>query len=326
MEKQLHSLVFPVYNEEGNLEELYEKTTSIINCLSEYEFEMIFVNDGSFDRTLEMLKEYAARDNRIKIISFSRNFGHQTAITAGIDASQGLTAIILDSDLQDPPSLIPKMLDKWKEGYNVVYAKRLRRKGESFFKLISAKIFYRILFLVTRINIPLDTGDFRLIDRYVIDCLRQLPERNRYIRGLVTWIGFRQIGIEYERDQRHWGKTKYPFGKMMKLALDGIFSFSILPLKLASYFGFTMAFFALIYILYIFYIKFFAKGLVQGWTSTVILISLFGGIQLICLGIIGEYIARIFDESKKRPLYIIEEAINLSEKQKEFIEERKSKI
>ncbi|MBN1234252.1 MAG: glycosyltransferase family 2 protein [Candidatus Coatesbacteria bacterium] len=326
MEKQLHSLVFPVYNEEGNLNELYEKTTSIIDSLDEYEFEMIFVNDGSFDRTLEMLKEYASKDNRIKIISFSRNFGHQTAITAGIDASQGLTAIILDSDLQDPPSLIPKMIEKWKEGYNVVYAKRLRRKGESFFKLITAKLFYRMLYLVTRINIPLDTGDFRLIDRYVIDCLRQLPERNRYIRGLVTWIGFRQTGVEYERDQRHWGKTKYPFGKMMKLALDGISSFSVLPLKLASYFGFAMAFFSLVYILYIFYVKFFAKGLVQGWTSTVILISLFGGIQLICLGIIGEYIARIFDESKKRPLYIIKEVVNLSDKQKEFIEERKSKI
>lgn len=326
MEKQLHSLVFPVYNEEGNLDELYEKTTSIIDSLDEYEFEMIFVNDGSFDRTLEMLKEYASKDNRIKIISFSRNFGHQTAITAGIDASQGLTAIILDSDLQDPPSLIPKMIEKWKEGYNVVYAKRLRRKGESFFKLITAKLFYRMLYLVTRINIPLDTGDFRLIDRYVIDCLRQLPERNRYIRGLVTWIGFRQTGVEYERDQRHWGETKYPFGKMMKLALDGISSFSVLPLKLASYFGFAMAFFSLVYILYIFYVKFFAKGLVQGWTSTVILISLFGGIQLICLGIIGEYIARIFDESKKRPLYIIKEVVNLSDKQKEFIEERKSKI
>ena len=287
---------------------------------------MIFVDDGSYDRTYDLLKELHSKDARIRLLHFSRNFGHQVAITAGIDASIGATATIMDSDLQDPPSLIPEMLKKWKEGYNVVYAKRARRKGEGLFKLLTAKAFYRLLSTLTRFNIPLDTGDFRLIDRYVIDSLRHLPERNRFIRGLVSWVGFKQIGVEYIRDERHWGETKYPLKKMLRFAIDGLTSFSMIPLKFASWLGFASSVFALLYILYTLYIKYFVKGVVSGWTSTVILIALLGGIQTISLGIMGEYLARIFDESKKRPLYIIHEEIGLTDRNKAYLEERRSQI
>jgi len=305
----VYSIVIPVLNEEKVLNELYKRLTKVMTDIGE-SYEIIFINDGSTDNSLKIMKQLQTHDKRIKIIDFSRNFGHQIAITAGIDFTSGDAVITIDADLQDPPEVIPDLIKKWKEGYEVIYGIREKRKGENFFKKITTLIFYRLINKITMINMPPDSGDFRLIDKKVVNNLKNIRENNRYVRGLTYWIGFKQIGVPYERDKRFAGKSKYPIKKSFKLAYDAIFSFSNFPLKIATYFGFIVSFLSFLYLIYALIIKLFTNSVIHGWTSLMISILFLGGVQLICLGIIGEYIARINDEVKKRPLYIIKEIID----------------
>lgn len=299
-----------MYYEEKVADECCRRLTAVMESCG-YPYELVFVNDGSRDRTLEILERFAAKDKRVKVISFSRNFGHQLAVTAGIDKARGSAVVIIDADLQDPPELIPDMLRLWEQGYDVVYARRKKRKGESFFKLVTAKLFYRVLDKLSDVRIPLDTGDFRLIDARVADELRKMRERNRFLRGMISWMGFRQTPLEYERNERFAGETKYPFKKMVKLALDGIISFSSKPLKLAQYLGFFAVFCAVAVFLYSVACRLIGgRNLVSGWASIMTAVTFLGGVQLISVGILGEYIARMYEESKNRPLYIIEKEIN----------------
>lgn len=308
-----YSLIIPVYNEEDSLDELYNRIFDVSKNFNG-EYEIIFVNDGSQDKSIEVLKRLYANDKRIIIINLSRNFGHQVAITAGMDFASGEAVITMDSDLQDPPEVIPRLIEKWQEGFEVVYGVRDERKGESIFKKITAKIFYRILNKMSNIKIPLDTGDFRLMDKKVVDVLKEIREENRYMRGLTSWVGFSQIGIVYKRDARFAGRTKYPLGKMIKLALDAFVSFSGLPLKMATYIGFLISFLSFIYLFYILWLKIFTAELIQGWSSLITAVLFIGGIQLICLGIIGEYIGRINNEVKRRPLYVVRNIISKNSK------------
>ena len=310
--KKLYSLVIPLYKEEEVIHECIKRVTNVMHN-NEFDYEIIFVNDGSSDSTEEIVKQYCDKDKHLKLISFSRNFGHQTAITAGMDNAEGDAVIVMDTDLQDPPEVVLKLIEKYEEGYDVVYAIRSKRKGESFFKKITAKLFYRFLKNMCEVDIPVDTGDFRLISRQVCDVLKGLTERNRYVRGLVSWVGFKQTGIYYEREERYAGKTKYPLKKMLKLSVDGITSFSTKPLKLTKWIGIFMAAVGFIYAIIVIIQKLVGIQMQTGWASTMVTILLIGGIQLIMLGITGEYIARIFDESKNRPLYIIKEKVNMDE-------------
>jgi polyisoprenyl-phosphate glycosyltransferase len=300
------SVIIPVYNEEKNVNLLYDRLHSVVLSLGE-NYEFIFINDGSKDKTLLHVKELASRDSSVKFIDFSRNFGHQVAVTAGLNLCQGKRVVIIDADLQDPPELILDMNRKMDEGYNVVFAKRAKREGESFFKLITAKIFYRLMASVTTIDIPLDTGDFRMMDRKVVDTLNQMPEHHKFIRGMVSWIGFNQTYVEYDRDKRYAGETGYTFRKMLRFAVDGITAFSNVPLKLAMYAGFVFSGISFLLILYTLYSKFFSTTYVQGWASIMISILFIGGVQLICLGLIGEYLIRMDANIRQRPLYIINE-------------------
>jgi len=304
----VYSIVVPVFNEKEVLNEFYKRITSVMDKLKE-PYEIILVNDGSSDGSLEIMKELHSQDFRVKIISFSRNFGHQIAITAGLDYASGEAVITIDADLQDPPEVIPNLISKWKEGFDVVYGIREERYGESFFKLFTASVFYRFLRRITDINIPVDTGDFRLMSRKVVDSLKNFRERNRFVRGLVSWVGYRQIGVNYKREKRFAGCTKYPLRKMLKFAIDGISSFSFLPLRITSYVGFVVAGMGLIYAVYVIFVKLFTTKTIQGWASLMVVILFLGGMQLIALGIIGEYIGRIGEEAKQRPLYIIKEII-----------------
>lgn len=308
-DKAVYSIVVPVYNEELVIHETYKRLKTVMDSINE-PYEIIFVNDGSRDKTAAMANEICEKDNNIKFIDFSRNFGHQIAVTAGMDYSEGQAVVVIDADLQDPPEVILKMIEKWKEGYDVVYGKRIERKGETFFKKITAKMFYRFLKSMTDVDIPVDTGDFRLIDRKVCDALKRIDEKNRYIRGLISWLGFKQTGVEFSRDKRFAGETKYPLKKMIKFAFDAIASFSYKPLKLASYAGMILSFFSFIYLLVVIYEKLFTKGTTPGWASTLAVNLFFNGIVLMILGIIGEYIGRIYDEAKGRPLYIVRELKN----------------
>ncbi|MGE6228504.1 glycosyltransferase family 2 protein [Paenibacillus chitinolyticus] len=305
-----YSIIIPMYNEEAVIQETYRRLKVVMSETSET-YELIFINDGSRDRSAEIIKEYAAWDETVKLIDFSRNFGHQIAITAGMDYASGDAVIIIDADLQDPPELILQMIGKWKEGYEVVYAKRVKRSGETFFKKWSASLFYRVLRASTDIHIPVDTGDFRLMDRKVCDEMRKLPENNRFVRGLVSWIGFRQTAIEYERDERLAGETKYPLKRMIKLSLDGITSFSYKPLKLAGYLGVLLSGSGFLYLLYVVYLALFTDATLKGWPSVVGIMLIFNGFVLLMLGILGEYIGRIYDETKGRPLYIVRECHGL---------------
>ncbi len=308
----VYSVVVPVFNEEEVVLESYKRLKTVMDGLGE-PYEIIFVNDGSKDRTAYIINEICETDKNVKLIDFSRNFGHQIAITAGMDYSSGKAVVVIDADLQDPPELIPRMAEKWKEGYDVVYGKRIQRKGETFFKKFTAKLFYRFLRTMTEVDIPVDTGDFRLIDRKVCDALKSINERNRYVRGLISWLGFKQIGVEFVRDKRFAGETKYPLKKMMKFAFDAITSFSYKPLKLASYTGLLLSFFSFIYLLVVLYQKLFTDKTIQGWASTMAVSLFFNGIVLIMLGIIGEYIGRIYDEAKGRPLYIVRQTRNMDD-------------
>ncbi|GKS09311.1 putative glycosyltransferase YkcC [Paenibacillus chitinolyticus] len=305
-----YSIIIPMYNEEAVIQETYRRLKVVMSETSET-YELIFINDGSKDRSAEIIKEYAAWDETVKLIDFSRNFGHQIAITAGMDYASGDAVIIIDADLQDPPELILQMIEKWKEGYEVVYAKRVKRSGETFFKKWSASLFYRVLRASTDIHIPVDTGDFRLMDRKVCDEMKKLPENNRFVRGLVSWVGFRQTAIEYERDERLAGETKYPLKRMIKLSLDGITSFSYKPLKLAGYLGVLLSGSGFLYLLYVVYLALFTDATLKGWPSVVGIMLIFNGFVLLMLGILGEYIGRIYDETKGRPLYIVRECHGL---------------
>lgn len=306
------SIIVPIYNEEKNLDELY---TRLENCLLKItkSYEILFINDGSKDKSEGIIKTYADKNPNIKYINLSRNFGHQIAISAGIDKCNGKVVVIMDGDLQDPPELIPELYKKHKEeGYNVVYAKRKSRKGEGFLKKVTAKFFYRILSKITSINIPLDTGDFRLFDSKILKHLRLMPEKHKFIRGQISWLGFKQTFIEYDRDSRKHGETKFTYKKMVNFAIDGITSFSSFPLKFVTILGFIVSVLALIIILYALYSKFVLDRVINGWTSLIISTMFIGGVQLLSIGIIGEYISRINSEVKNRPIYIIDED-NLSE-------------
>lgn len=315
MEEIVCSVIVPMYNEEDVIAETYSRLTRVMENFGE-SYEIIFINDGSKDRTREMLLEICKADTRVKLIDFARNFGHQVAITAGMDYAAGQCMVIIDGDLQDPPELIPDMVRLWREGNDVVYGKRISRQGETFFKKMTAKVFYRLLNKLTDVDIPVDTGDFRLIDRRVCEALKQLPERSRYVRGLMSWVGFKQVAIEFERNERFAGQTKYPFKKMLKLAMDGIMSFSYKPLKISSYLGTILSFFSFLYFIFVLLQKIFFPHTTQsGWASLIAVSLLFNGIILLMLGIIGEYIGRIYDEARGRPLYIISELKNMEDRE-----------
>lgn len=309
------SIVVPCWNEEAVIPELYSRVVTIMDQIGET-WELICINDGSTDNTLASLTELHQKDHRVKVINFSRNFGHQIAITAGTDYANGSAVIVMDADLQDPPSVIRDMVDRWREGYDVAYAVRTSRKGESVFKLWTASIFYRLLQWITdEVDIPLDAGDFRLMDRQVILAMRRVREKHRFMRGLTSWVGFKQIAVEYERAERFAGETKYPLRKMFRLALTAITSFSYLPLRLATYFGFGLAFVSLIGIVLTIILRLSGSQAFAGQATTLVTVLFMGGIQLIFLGIIGDYLARIYDEVKDRPLYLISETYGLENRQ-----------
>lgn len=303
------SVIIPIYNEEKNIEELSRRLYAVLKQISG-DFEIIYVNDGSRDKSLLLLKALSEKDERIKIISFSRNFGHQAAITAGLDNCSGDCAVIMDGDLQDPPELIPELIEKWKEDYQVVYAQRESREKEPKLKLLTAFVFYRLIKKITKIEIPVDVGDFRLIDRRVVEVLKDMPEGQRFIRGMVAWSGFKQIGVKYNRDERQAGTPKYTYRKSLELALTGITSFSFVPLRVAAYLGFIISGLSFLYAFYVLYLKFIRGATVQGWASLMIAVLFLGGLQLITLGIIGEYIGRVGEELKQRPTYVVKEKIN----------------
>lgn len=304
-----YSIVVPVYNEEEVAQVSYARLKKTMDSLNE-SYELIFVNDGSKDKTYEIMKEICEKDPNAKLIDFSRNFGHQIAITAGMDLAEGQAIVVIDADLQDPPEVIPEMINKWKEGYDVVYGKRTKRKGESIFKRATASIFYRFLHNMTNVDIPVDVGDFRLIDRKVCDAMKSIHEKNRFVRGLVSWAGFKQGAVEYVREERFAGVTKYPLSKMIKFASDAITGFSYKPLKIATFLGVLVSIGGFGYLLWVVYETLFLGGTMRGWASSISINLIFNGITLIILGIIGEYVGRIYDESKNRPLYLIKEKIN----------------
>lgn len=308
------SLVIPMYYEEEVAKECYNRVIKVLSSLQDYTYEIVFINDGSKDKTLEILEEIARKDTNVKIISFARNFGHQCAVTAGLQYVTGNAIVIIDADLQDPPELIPDMLKLWENGNEVIYGKRKTRDGESKFKLLTAKMFYQTLNALSDVDIPKDTGDFRLVDKKVVDVINSLPEHNKFLRGLFSWAGFKQTPFEYERKERFAGKTKYPLKKMLKLASDGIISFSTKPLKIVGGLGIlsmVISVFILIYAILSFI--FHLHNLTAGWTSLMVTMTFLSGIILISLWMIGEYIARIYDEVKGRPQYIIDKKINIDE-------------
>jgi dolichol-phosphate mannosyltransferase len=296
-----------VYNETGSIEEFCSVLLNVMSGLQE-PWELILVDDGSIDGSTEKIRELAINDIHIRPVIFARNFGHQIAVTAGLDFSRGDAVIIIDADLQDPPEVILDLIAKWKEGNEVVYAVRRTREGESWFKLFTASLFYRAIYRITDVKIPLDTGDFRLLDRKVVDIMGQMRERHRFLRGMAAWVGFKQVGVEYDRKQRFAGKTKYPFSKMLKLALNAVTSFSYFPLQVATYLGFVSAGISILAIPVVAYLRLTRLGALLGQATTLIAVLFLGGVQLITLGILGEYVGRIYDEAKGRPLYIVSEA------------------
>ncbi len=302
------SIVIPVWNEEAVLPVLYARLVAIMESTGE-RWEVIFVNDGSRDRTLPLLLELHTNDPRVKVLNFSRNFGHQVAISAGFDYADGDAVIVMDADLQDPPEVLLRLIEQWRAGFDVVYAVRIKRTGESRFKLFTASLFYRLIHSIADIDIPLDAGDFRLMDRRVVLAMRQLREKNRFMRGLSSWVGFKQVAVEYERAARYAGETKYPIRKMVRLALNAITSFSHVPLQLATYTGFALAGVSLLGILITVIARLTGLEAFSGQATTLVSVLFLGGIQLIFLGILGEYLGRIYDEVKNRPLYILADVV-----------------
>lgn len=304
--KPVFSVIAPIFNEQESIPELYRRISAIMDTTGQ-PWELILVNDGSTDRSEEMIRELAGLDGRVRPVLFARNFGHQVAVTAGLDFSLGQAVVIIDADLQDPPELILKMIEKWREGYEVVYAVRSGREGESWFKTITASFFYRLIYRITDVKIPMDTGDFRLIDRKVVDVLNKMRERHRFLRGMSAWVGFKQTGITYHRAARFAGETKYPFRKMFRLAINAITGFSYFPLQVATFLGFITAAISILAIPLVIILRLVSSQQLMGQATTLIAVLFFGGVQLICLGILGEYIGRIYDEVKGRPLYIVRE-------------------
>ncbi len=305
--KITYSIVAPIYNEIDNLPELYRRVKDVMDSSAE-SWELVLVDDGSTDGSTEKIRELGQKDKTVRPVIFARNFGHQVAITAGWDYSRGDAVVIIDADLQDPPEMILELAKKWKEGYEVVYAVRGERAGESWFKLWTASLFYRLIYSITDVKIPVDTGDFRLMDRKVVNVLKQMKERHRFPRGMSAWVGFKQIGVTYKRAARVAGVTKYPFNKMIRLALNAITSFSYFPLQVATFFGFISAGLSILAIPIVIYMRILGSGAFFGQATTLIAVLFLGGVQLISLGILGEYVGRLYDEAKGRPLYIVREA------------------
>jgi glycosyltransferase involved in cell wall biosynthesis len=302
------SVVAPVYNERETLAELHRRVTAAVEPLGSY--EILLVDDGSRDGSWDVLLELAAGDSRLRLVRLSRNFGHQAALSAGLDAARGDAVVLMDADLQDPPEVIPQLVAKWREGYDVVYAVRGDREGEPRLRLASISLFYRILRLITPTDIPENAGDFRLLSRRAADAISAMPERARFLRGMTSWIGYRQTGVPYTRDARYAGESKYPLPKLLRLALDGITSFSTAPIKLVTALGFALVLFCAGVLAWTVYVRFFTAHHPQGWTSVIAVVLLLGGVQLLSLGVIGQYVARIFDETKQRPLYLIDEVVD----------------
>lgn len=305
--KIIYSIIAPIYNEIDNLPELYRRVKEVMDSTNE-PWELILVDDGSTDGSTDRIRELAAKDKIVRPVIFARNFGHQVAITAGWDYARGDAIVIIDADLQDPPETILELAKKWKEGYEVVYAVRGERVGESWFKLWTASLFYRLIYRITDVKIPVDTGDFRLMDRKVVNVLKQMKERHRFPRGMSAWVGFKQIGVTYKRAARTAGVTKYPFSKMLRLALNAITSFSYFPLQVATFFGFLAAGLAIVAIPLVAILRLAGSHFFEGQTTTLVSVLFLGGVQLISLGILGEYVGRLYDEAKGRPLYIVREA------------------
>lgn len=312
----MYSVVAPVLNEEETVSHFYQRVVSAMEALDE-PFELVLVNDGSSDGSRAVMQHLYEHDERVRVINFSRNFGHQIAISAGLDYARGQAVIIIDSDLQDPPEVIPQLIDKWKVGADVVYAQRADRKGETRFKLLTASLFYRIITRITAVKIPQNTGDFRLLDRNVVDALVRMREHHRFMRGLSAWVGFRQEAVPYQRHERFAGQTKYPLRKMVRFSVDAVTSFSVIPLQLATTLGFILAGLSLVGIVAAVLLR-ILRGAIAGQTSTLTVVLLVGGIQLIFLGIIGEYLGRIYDEVRARPLYIVRDVLEDRERAERF--------
>ena len=308
------SVIVPCYNEEQVIVETNRQLLATLAGLEGFRFELVYVDDGSSDSTFELLREMHLADERVRVVRLSRNFGHQLAVSAGLEHVSGDAAIIIDADLQDPPEVIPEMVARWRDGYHVVYGMRTERAGETAFKLWTAKLFYRLINRLSKVQIPLDVGDFRLIDRRVIDVLLAMPERDRFLRGMVSWIGFRQVAVMYRRAERRAGTSKYPLWKMLRFAADGVMSFSLTPLRVALWVGFLSLGLAFAGILYALIIRLYTNDWVRGWTSIFTAVLFIGGAQLVTLGIIGEYIGRIYAEVKRRPLYVIEDRVGFGER------------
>ena len=313
----LLSVIVPCFNEEEALRGAHSRLSATLAQLPA-NVEIVYIDDGSTDATPDVLSELQTTDKVVRVVRFSRNFGHQIAITAGLEHAAGDVVVIIDADLQDPPEIIVSFFKKWQEGYDVVYGVRSEREGETVFKLWTAKMFYRCMTLLSDIRIPLDTGDFRLMDRRVVNALLGMPERDRFVRGMVSWLGFSQVALPYRREARVAGVTKFSFFKMLRFALDGIFSFSTVPLRVATWTGFITSFLAIVGIILVSLEHFLGvEGLVKGWTSTMFAVLFIGGVQLICMGIIGEYIGRIYGESKRRPLYVVREILGFEGQKRE---------
>ena len=305
-DKPTYTIVAPIFNEVDNIPVLYSRIQEVMEQTGQ-PWELLMINDGSSDGSAAVMEEYRRKDDRVRTVHFTRNFGHQIAVTAGLDYSQGEAVVIIDADLQDPPEVILELIKKWKQGYEVVYAVRSRRKGETWFKLFTAAAFYRLIQRITDVDLPMDTGDFRLLDRSVVDVVNRMRERHRFLRGMSVWVGFKQTGVEYERAERHAGETKYPLRKMLRFAADAITGFSYFPLQLAMYFGFFVAGLSILAIPFVIVLRLAGSHAFFGQASTLIAVLFLGGVQLIFLGVLGEYIGRLYDEAKDRPLYIVRE-------------------
>jgi dolichol-phosphate mannosyltransferase len=320
MQNPKHSIVVPVYNEFEGLFALAERLENLAQSLLPDSVEVLFVNDGSKDGSDQALDELAETSSIFKVIHLSRNFGHQLAITAGLERASGDTVSVIDADLQDPPEVIAQLIAQWRQGYDVVYAVRRSRSGETKFKLWTAKIFYRTIRRLTNVDIPLDTGDFRLMDRKVVNAFLRLRERHRFVRGMVSWLGFRQTGVLYDRAERKFGETHYPLRKMLKFATDGITSFSSVPLRLATYLGLMSSVVATLIGVWTLYVKFVSGEAIPGWTSVMLAVLFMGGIQLLALGVFGEYLGRTYDEIKSRPLYLVQRTVGFGRERERVVE------
>ena len=307
--RTLLSVVIPCFDEEAVIRETHRRLVATLEAVADLDFELVYVDDGSRDGTLSLLRELQRADACVRVLALSRNFGHEIAVGAGLQHVAGQVVVLIDADLQDPPEIIPEMLDRWREGVEVAYGVRTERDGEAWFKRWTAAAFYRFLNRLADVSIPLDVGNFRLMDRKVVDALLTMPERDRFLRGMVAWIGFRQQPVPYRRGPRSAGETKYPFGKMLRLAIDGVLSFSLAPLRLATWLGFVASGLALAGIVYALVLRLFTATWVSGWTSVFIAVLFLGGVQLLLIGILGEYIGRIYGEAKRRPLYLVKEQL-----------------